>query len=97
MENELAFLAVKNEIEVQTADLLATYLEEIASSYEEDDESKLALSISVKLESPKDLDGILVETTLKFVKSRVKESRTGVVNRQQMKLFESAQYQEVPE
>ncbi|KKM03274.1 hypothetical protein LCGC14_1776100, partial [marine sediment metagenome] len=51
-------------------------------------EDGLTIAFSLKLSTPKNADGVKIETGINFVKERVKMGRVSVVDEKQGKLFD---------
>ena len=69
------------------ADLLIDNLHDIDRAYVEAEDG-LSVSFSVKFKEPRDADGVLIETTINFVKERIKIGKTAIIDERQGTLFE---------
>lgn len=78
---------VANKIKNQVETLLTQYLKEIDEAYTKADNT-LTVAFSVKLSLPALQRGILVETQISFVESRIKDVMGTIIDEKQMKLFE---------
>ncbi|HEA68598.1 MAG TPA: hypothetical protein ENI07_17505 [Desulfobacterales bacterium] len=78
---------IAHQISRDIAALLRENLGDIDVAYTESEDG-LSVAFTLKLSTPKNADGVKIETGINFVKERVKMGRVSVVDEKQGKLFD---------
>jgi len=78
---------VAHQIGRDIAALLRENLQDIDVAYTEAEDG-LAITFSLKLSTPKNADGVKIETGINFVKERIKSGKVAVVDEKQGGLFD---------
>ncbi len=78
---------IAHQISRDIAALLRENLGDIDVAYTESEDG-LSVAFTLKLSTPKNADGVKIETGINFVKERVKSGRVAVVDEKQGKLFD---------
>jgi len=78
---------VAHQVGRDIAALLRENLQDIDVAYTEAEDG-LAITFSLKLSTPKNADGVKIETGINFVKERIKSGKVAVVDEKQGGLFD---------